>query len=255
MGDEGVAPPITVEYLAEGAANVIWSLSTDPAVKQKLLRLRKGTWSGDAESQKAPAQRPPPFLTSMQVLDFYTSSIRPLFKPGQLVEQELVHIDHQLVAQCNTRLDELEHAHLRPVGRHHWHIKHEEAHGLLITSMLPSSQKSALFHFKPKWLAQSPTAPPKSRRCRTCALAARRDTAVDRLICPLALYSGDPVLVRQQIEARIRSEATMSQDMVGRRPSITTGDLDEASQVLKVNTIETLIEVSLHDHCNLIGCS
>ena len=244
VGNQNVSPPISVEYLAEGAANVIWSLSTDPAIKNKLLRLRKGTWSGKENSPPPRTQRPPPYLSSSEVLHFYLSSVRPLFEPGQLIEQELVQIEPGLVAQCNARLDELERVRLRPIGRHHWHIKHEETHGLLITSMLPTSQKSALFHFKPKWLAQSPSAPPGSRRCRTCALAARRDTAIDRLICPLALFSGNPALVRQQIEARIRGEATMSQDMVGRRPSITTGDLDDATQVLRVNTIETLIEVN-----------
>jgi len=109
--------------------------------------------------------------------------------------------------------------------------------------MLPTSQQSALFHFKPKWLAQSPTAPVNARRCRTCALAARRETDVARLLCPLALYSGDPDLIRQQIETRIRGEATMSQDMTGRRPSITTGDLDQAAELVKSTTIEALIEV------------
>jgi hypothetical protein len=244
-GDDNSSPGVHIDYVAEGAANVIWSLNREPLVRDKLLRVRKGTWAGEGKDPPAKG-RPPPFLSSSQVLDFYQTKVRPLFEDGQLVEQELIHIDAGVIAKCNARLDELERASSRPIGRHRWHIKHDEYFGLLVTSMLPISQKSALFHFKPKWLAQSPTAPANARRCRTCALAARRETAVDRLICPLALFSGDKTIVRQQIETRIRGEAQMSNDMVGRRPSITIEGTTSASDILQADVTEALIEVCLH---------
>lgn len=234
---------VSLAYMAEGAANVIWSVGGEATIKNKLLRIRKGTWSGDGDGPPEGAQCPPPFLSSSAVFAIHQSKILPLFEPGQLVEQELVHVDAGLVTQCNAQLDELERANLRPTERRHWHIKHEETYGLLITSMLPTSQKSALFHFKPKWLAQSPTAPPNARRCRTCALAARRGTDAERLICPLALYGGNEDMVRAQIEARVRGEATMSDDMIGRRPSITTERFMQANEMLKANVVEALIQV------------
>jgi inositol-pentakisphosphate 2-kinase len=53
-----------------------------------------------------------------------------------------------------------------------------------------------MLEFKPKWLAQSPSAPANSRRCRTCALAARTGArrAYDSppkkaYLCPLKLVS------------------------------------------------------------------
>src|SRR5690242_3110392 len=81
-GNEEHTPRVTLEYLAEGAANVIFSLTTDPAVKGKLLRLRKGTWSGEEDVPPAKVQRPPPFLPTSQVLDFYRTNVYPLFECG-----------------------------------------------------------------------------------------------------------------------------------------------------------------------------
>jgi hypothetical protein len=60
----------------------------------------------------------------------------------------------------------------------------------------------------------------------------------------LALYGGNEDVVRAQIEARVRGEATMSNDMIGRRPSITTERFNQANEMLKANVIEALIEVS-----------
>ena len=57
-----------------------------------------------------------------------------------------------------------------------------------------------MIEFKPKWLAQSPNAPRPSKRCRTCALHARRtaislrkdpSTRIRNHFCPLDLVSTD----------------------------------------------------------------
>jgi len=66
---------------------------------------------------------------------------------------------------------------------------------LLITEVFSGQY---FLEFKPKWLVQSPTAPPKSKRCRTCALAAKTKAyakTVDTLkspFCPLDLTSKIP---------------------------------------------------------------
>ena len=60
--------------------------------------------------------------------------------------------------------------------------------------------------FKPKWLAQSPTAPKGARRCRTCALRALRklqgQDAVEEGggLCPLVLVQGDEREIRRLVE-------------------------------------------------------
>jgi hypothetical protein len=205
---------VILEYVAEGAANVIWSLGSEPSLQDKLLRLRKGTWSGDEAGPPVAGKRPPPFISSTDVLDQFLKNVRPLFEPGQVVEQELVHVEASIIARCNSRLDVLERDDHRPHERWHWHIKHEETCGLLITSMLPTSKGSVMFHVKPKWLTQSPTAPSNAKRCRTCALAAKRGTDPARNVCPLALCSGDRTLAQRQIEKLAMSHALMYPEQV-----------------------------------------
>lgn len=60
----------------------------------------------------------------------------------------------------------------------------------------PAATSSTLIQFKPKWLAPSPSAPPNSKRCRTCALHARRALPTPSF-CPLDLISPSPPDVRR----------------------------------------------------------
>jgi hypothetical protein len=45
---------------------------------------------------------------------------------------------------------------------------------MLVEDMQVSDPRDILFEFKPKWLAQSPSAPQGSGRCRTCAIAVKK---------------------------------------------------------------------------------
>ncbi|KIW00553.1 uncharacterized protein PV09_07908 [Verruconis gallopava] len=222
----GSASRVEIQYVAEGAANVVWSLGSNPSLKETLLRLRKGTWSGEELSPQASKKQrpPPPFISTVEVLEHFYKLVKPLFEPGELVDQELVRVEPSLVERCNAHLDEIERAGLRPKTRCRWHIKHDETFGMLITSMLPTSEAGALFHLKPKWLAQSPTAPPNARRCRTCALAAKRGTDPTQTVCSLALCSGDEVSVRAQIERLVVGNALLYKD-----ESLSHGGNDRAS--------------------------
>lgn len=76
--------------------------------------------------------------------------------------------------------------------------------GVLVTDMsVHKVDESGVLgsEFKPKWLAQSPTAPGRARRCRTCALAALRAAhqtqpqphQKERGWCPLLLVEGTEV--------------------------------------------------------------
>ncbi|KAL1954963.1 hypothetical protein VTO42DRAFT_421 [Malbranchea cinnamomea] len=181
-----------VSYLAEGGANVVYKIflpeAASPEVRcqfhGKLLRLRKHIDSSV------------PYVETIRNFDVY---VRGLFDHNELVDQQLVRLPKNFIAACNDqlRLDEV--AQRRPKSRHNVYLSAKEPFGLLITDMTPQPGSGAcLWEFKPKWLLQSPSAPPDATRCRTCALrdmknhdarkAGGRET---RSFCPLDLISND----------------------------------------------------------------
>ncbi|KAL2358940.1 inositol-pentakisphosphate 2-kinase [Cryomyces antarcticus] len=193
--------PITLEFLAEGGANVVYRIhGADvplPAwLSGKLLRLRK----------EKPFVRP----TSEQLVSFSTH-FRPLFDPSQTVEQARVRLDQAVLAACNDQLRKLEHSGKRQ-KRKGDHLAHAERFGLLITDMTPNSDREFAIEFKPKWLLQSPNAPVEAVRCRTCALRARQNAMARakvevharQAVCPLSLVEGDETERRIAVERIVR---------------------------------------------------
>ncbi|KAI4220514.1 MAG: hypothetical protein L6R36_007569 [Xanthoria steineri] len=212
--------PVRVRYHAEGAANVVFTITSrrgvgsqdddygpsgsttndgipriDVRLKGKLLRLRK-----DVPSVT-------PVLDSHR---HYENHIEPLFPAESLVEQLLCNITPEFVRKCNVALrTEEEPLMKRPTKRHGVNLSETEPHGLLITDMT-CDDKHASTEFKPKWLAQSPSAPLGSKRCRTCALRAMRDVKSNAKLaqfrrdsadfCPLTLVSGDEDVIRPSLE-------------------------------------------------------
>jgi inositol-pentakisphosphate 2-kinase len=67
---------------------------------------------------------------------------------------------------------------------------HTERWGILLPDMSPEVGSSVTIEIKPKWLAQSPTAPPNAIRCRTCALQVLKPKDPKKYICPLQLLNG-----------------------------------------------------------------
>ncbi|KAA6411524.1 MAG: hypothetical protein FRX48_04804 [Lasallia pustulata] len=225
----------TFEYLAEGAANIVYRFSLpppspnieadaalhdyedgrstpppselpalhhDPIFEHKLLRLRKVL----------------PSTTSVLVSqEKFEQRIRPLIPSEYLVQQTLVKLPPDLQADCNRNLGLMEQAETRPRKRHGTYLAVDVIYGSLVTDMTPAgNQGSVVIEFKPKWLAQSPSAPAGSRRCRTCALRAMRkasSTYKDTLssdhrlqcaplnLCPLDLVSEDSHRVRLAVKA------------------------------------------------------
>ncbi|PQE23497.1 inositol-pentakisphosphate 2-kinase protein [Rutstroemia sp. NJR-2017a BVV2] len=186
---------LTLTYVGEGAANVVYRIGVHPQprpiippelegtpaaeralsnwkhhvdaatyLSNKLLRLRKDL----------PTTAPTEVSHHNWLRLFY-----PLFKPEELVEQQLVTLNSKsLIKALNRNLlhnklsystvtanPSPERDFLRGQSRSGTYLAEDE-YGLLITDMTPK--------FKPKWLTQSPNAPPHSRRCRTCALNARK---------------------------------------------------------------------------------
>ncbi|RDW81229.1 inositol-pentakisphosphate 2-kinase [Aspergillus mulundensis] len=176
-------------YLAEGGANIIYRI-VPPAAHQtlpaeyrgKLLRLRKDTPAG---------------VSYQEIARNFDKTIRPLFKPEELVDQELVYLPKGLTQQCNEQLRAAELTEKRPKQRRGVYLSITEPFGLLVTDMTSFGNPGTdLAELKPKWLLQSPSAPMGVRRCRTCALRdmknqdARRVGAADtRSFCPLDLVS------------------------------------------------------------------
>lgn len=173
----------------------------------KLLRLRKAV---------------PNAIPCAESHDAFLRVIVPLFEPDQIVDQCLVKIrPTKLVQRLNGELEDIE-TNVdpdaepplvpRPVRRQGIYLADDEF-GLLITDMMastcspPASIDPSLtfpvhgydvIEFKPKWLAQSPSAPKNSVRCRQCAYVARQNAACKRKgeklhksFCPLDLVSDD----------------------------------------------------------------
>ncbi|KAB8072965.1 inositol-pentakisphosphate 2-kinase [Aspergillus leporis] len=197
-------------YLAEGGANVIYRIvsaksaiaskkelpiaintavpgvldtfSVPSEFKGKLLRLRKDTKSG---------------IPYQEIARNFDKTIRPLFKPEELVDQELVYLPKGLVQYCNDQLCAAELVGKRPKRRQGVYLSTTEPFGLLITDMTTFGDPgTVLAELKPKWLLQSPSAPANARRCRTCALRDMKNHETRRTggkdeqsFCPLDLVS------------------------------------------------------------------
>lgn len=171
----------TLEYLNEGGANFVFRILQNesgplPASLQgRLLRLRKNLpHVQDAASQ----------------LKAYEQNFKSLFPAENLVHHELINLDISLPLVLNSALSRL----ARPSHRAQEFLPEDEQYGMLVTDMTPGFSET-LLQLKPKWLTQSPNAPPDSVRCRTCALRAQRAsrqirTATDQQeSCPLELIS------------------------------------------------------------------
>ncbi|OJD28069.1 hypothetical protein ACJ73_00525 [Blastomyces percursus] len=191
-----IPPGTQPSYLAEGGANIVYKFTVPnnhaPAAttnghgqqqnSRKLLRLRKQIDSGT------------PYPDTMNNFDSY---IRPMFDDHELVDQELVRLPKGFIGYCNEQLRVDEARNLRPKGRFGVYLSVKEPFGLMITDMTPApGSGECLWEFKPKWLIQSPSAPPDAKRCRTCALremknynARKAGGSEKQSFCPLDLVS------------------------------------------------------------------
>ena len=202
----GMDDGVQLVYLGEGAANVVYRilpldpsissdlnfesygpntpppteiepLHVDPNLEGRLVRLRKRTSSTTpvADSQ-----------------NHFENSIKPLFPFENLVQQVLFRPSKGLLRDCNVRLREMEKKGARPAKRHGVYLAEDEMYGMLVTDMSRNDDSCRFFEFKPKWLVQSPSAPQKSIRCRTCALRAMKKGARPSF-CPLDLMDKDRI--------------------------------------------------------------
>ncbi|KAI9660865.1 MAG: Inositol-pentakisphosphate 2-kinase [Trizodia sp. TS-e1964] len=197
-------PLVDLQYLAEGAANVIYRFPHNASSKNpepgaaasapafeylditasRLLRLKKHL---------------PSSHSNLRASEALHAIFSPLFPADNLVAQDLVELPEGLVPALNRSLRRSEDEGKRPARRHGTYLDTGEKYGFLVTDMTPNhSLGEILVEFKPKWLCQSPNAPSDARRCRTCALraqknAARRQAGAEEEagFCPLDLVASE----------------------------------------------------------------
>lgn len=203
---------MSLEYLAEGAANVVYRIrfpSPSPSTSSKL----DGNTSPPSETSplRADPRLPGKLLRlrkdlpfTVPVIDsqkYFDTTVRSLFQPHDLVEQLLFKPSQSLIKHCNDSLRAMEANGSRSKRRQEDYLVEGENYGTLITDMTCAPTDShAGIEFKPKWLAQSPSAPAGSVRCRTCALRAMKSVrksgpktaeSLKLGFCPLGLVSND----------------------------------------------------------------
>ncbi|RPA95797.1 hypothetical protein L873DRAFT_1829706 [Choiromyces venosus 120613-1] len=215
---------LQLTYLAEGAANIIYRVSSPPGAPptdeyaNKLLRLRKALPSAQ-----------PNLLAYSHLLHTF----HPLFPSHLLVPTTLIRVPKSVILRENGNLLQLESAGKRPSKRHGLYLEEEtEDYGFVILDMSPRAigdlpptppetddtttppiagataeefkkedvlTRQILVEFKPKWVVQSPSAPTNWRRCRTCALRLQKHSGKPSL-CPLDLSSQEESRVRNTLQ-------------------------------------------------------
>ncbi|KAI8949972.1 inositol-pentakisphosphate 2-kinase-domain-containing protein [Xylaria longipes] len=179
---------VDFKYVAEGRANAVFSIwESENATASKgrfestLLRVPKATLgvkACDYETLQA----------------FHENQVEGRVGRQHLVPQALIRISAEVAGILHKKRNKVDDSEIRA------------GYAMLIQDMSASPGYSVL-EFKPKWLAQSPIAPPNAKRCRTCAREAFRNNqkrakgqAVSTPICPLGLVHEDPAVVVDTIK-------------------------------------------------------
>lgn len=230
----------TLEYLNEGGANLVFRISLDgdrelpSRLQGRLLRLRK-------DLSHVP--------TAEEQLKALDENFDHLFASENLVEHDLVVLDETLPPLLNGALQRI----VRPQHRAGDFLPSEEMSGLLVTDMTPGVGQ-VLLQIKPKWLAQSPTAPPNAKRCRTCALRAQRAserirTATDaQETCPFDFINPD-LEQRQAAVQGITTDSRLQEYLLDQAPSLLLQLRSYQLAFDKTGTLKASDSDSIHSIC------
>ena len=226
---------LALEFFAEGAANVVYSISAPSYSPTTLLEAYSNS------DEYGPGTPPPSDLsmisihtltagkllrlrkdlpTATSILDAqreFERRIQPIFHETDLVQQEVVCLPVSLVERCDKELHRMEARGARSEKRAGVYLR-TDGYGTLVTDMARRENIAFGINLKPKWLAQSSSAPEEAKRCRTCALRAMRalqkakrncegHVSEEGGFCPLYLLSGDEDKVYAAIDAVVPKSA------------------------------------------------
>ncbi|KAF2492803.1 hypothetical protein BU16DRAFT_91095 [Lophium mytilinum] len=218
----------SIQYLGEGAANVVFALRDPSYAPQGSCECRHPVVCTTASDEDAPLS-----LLQNRVLRFskntrnapscrdiatHFTNITSHFFDGDTARHHtfegVVEVTQPLIDYLNTLLRQWGMLNRRKAGCEREEIRTDDPCCILLPDLTPVPGSFATIEIKPKWLLQSPTAPPFAIRCRTCALRAQRAAKGDarRLMmdngetpfCPLTLVSDDGSAISQIFYNRLR---------------------------------------------------
>ncbi|KAB5570499.1 inositol-pentakisphosphate 2-kinase [Coniochaeta sp. 2T2.1] len=181
--DAPVFPPdCEADFIGEGAANLVFDVRLpggEPAFPGNLLRVPKAGTSA---------------FSHKELQEYWETTIAPLFGDDELVKQSLIPLTGSgIVPKLNAILAGNEAARRQDFRGS---AVADADYGMLVEDMRKQQATDRVMEFKPKWLSQSPSAPPKAIRCRNCArqaYGANKDGKTlgsegrSRPLCPLKL--------------------------------------------------------------------
>ncbi|OBT83276.1 hypothetical protein VE02_08486 [Pseudogymnoascus sp. 03VT05] len=227
---------ISATYLSEGAANVVYTINVPPQssapehgdIQEKAEDTAPNPWHGKLLRFRKDLPTTTPTLNAHIA---FRTSIAPLFPAEDLIDIRLVSLgSSHLIQTLNAALRAAEQPPSespRPRQRHGVYLA-DDPHALLITDMSPPTS-ATLIQFKPKWLAPSPSAPPGSKRCRTCALHAKRGISKPSF-CPLDLISSSPDDVRRAAALLLGLPASAATTASTTTSTVTAAQIGSAAQ-------------------------
>ncbi|KAF3010681.1 Inositol-pentakisphosphate 2-kinase [Curvularia kusanoi] len=195
---------VRFQSLNEGAANAVFSITAGQDATKEPDFLFVAVRQSGKVATAIPAQMIldkvlrvskglPKSLKSEVIVDGFMADVRPLFVSPKLsttASQTLgdIDLDKHLMAHLPVVLFNEGLSALRKLVPAIRPSNDEAQFGILLPDMSTVTGQNITFEIKPKWLAQSPTAPADAIRCRTCALQYSRGkgTPTD-YICPLRL--------------------------------------------------------------------
>lgn len=195
---------VSFESLNEGAANAVFSIKPcqrfDKAAAFLFVAVRDSGRTATAIPSEMVTDKVlriskglPKSLRSEVIVDGFMADVRPLFvapkvstNAGQTFEE--IDLDKHLMAHLPVVLFDEGMSELKRMVPAIRPLNNTAQFGILLPDMSTIPGQNITFEIKPKWLAQSPGAPPEAIRCRTCALQFSRGKGIPaNYICPLRL--------------------------------------------------------------------
>jgi inositol-pentakisphosphate 2-kinase len=229
MAEAKLPESVVLTYLAEGAANVVYKIHL-PA--EQAVARTPPIEAGSIIESYGPTTPPPTEIEEWDVISSdgtvhsflkdrvlrlrkdmstatpvleaqknYEDLIAPLFEPKHLIQQISIEMPKGVIKKLNSELGKMDVKGHRHDKRHSSRLKDEKFGTLTIDMSMRDGEDLTMVEIKPKWLVQSPSAPPGAKRCRTCALRALRNSKgnIHEGFCPLDLLSKDVGVVQRAL--------------------------------------------------------